>query len=84
MDRKALVIFILLLSTLVVLFLLHNNQQALAPAPSPAAEPTAAVSVKPYSAMLDMAANATPNATAARPTPSPIHSSTLQRFAMSP
>jgi hypothetical protein len=72
MERKALVIFILLLSSLVVLALLHYNQQALAPVPSPTTGPTPStvVSVKPYSALINMTGNTTQNATVT-PTPMP-------------
>jgi hypothetical protein len=69
MERKALVIFILLLSSLVVLALLHFNQEALAPAPSLTAGPTEAVSVKPYSALINLTGNATQNVTV---TPTPV------------
>jgi hypothetical protein len=74
MERKALVIFILLLSSLVVLALLHYNQQALAPMPSPTTIPTAAVTAKPYSALIDLTGNATQNATI---TPSPVPTEVL-------
>jgi Flp pilus assembly protein CpaB len=69
MERKALIIFILLLSSLALLVLLQYGQQAQAPALSPTAGPAAAVSVKPYSALINLTGNTTQNVTV---TPAPL------------
>ncbi len=70
MERKAFVIFILLLSSLAVLAIIHFGQQAPLPVPSPTASPITVVSVKPYLALENMANNTTRNATVT-PTPTP-------------
>ncbi len=75
MERKALVIFVLLLSALSLLVVLNYNQQAPATVPSPTVGPSPAgnATVKPYVAAAETAGNITQNATVTpAPKPAPV------------
>ncbi|HTY90782.1 MAG TPA: hypothetical protein VMC84_06355 [Methanocella sp.] len=82
MDRKALAITILLLSSFVVLLLINQNQPATAPAVSPSATP-AANAGKPVIAMLNTS-DIVPGPVNITATPSPAPTNVIHRKPAAP